>query len=139
MSDEPEVRIGSEQIQGLLAFLPLMEARVAGTWAGGDRMPDGSRTMPWFDYSPETLEFRRACALNGWIEVFDWPAWQPEALKYYESAELLSTATVEDIRKLLTLHIRKDRFSEGHFAAMVECGHIAAILQRLREIAKIQS
>ncbi|MGE3076492.1 MAG: DUF6508 domain-containing protein [Dehalococcoidia bacterium] len=135
MADADTFQVRREQIAALTAFRSVMEGRVAGTWAGGEQNPDGSRTMPYFDYSPEILAFMRACGENGWIEVFDWGAWQPEALRYHESPDRLGGASVEDIRKLLTLHIRKDRFSEGHFAAMVESGHIAAILRRLAEIS----
>jgi hypothetical protein len=35
---------------------------------------------------------------------------------------------------LLTTHSRKDRFCEGHLAAMFENGHIVALLRRLREL-----
>jgi hypothetical protein len=124
------------EIEALLAFAPMIEARTAGRWEGGDRRPDGTITLPWFDYDPAVLEFVQACGENGWIEQFDWPAWQPEAFKYYEKPERLAGADVDTIRKLITLHIRKDRFSEGHLAAMVEEGHIAAIFARLAEIRR---
>ena len=57
-----------------------MEARVAGEWRGGDRTTDGSITMPWMEYDDQVLAFIRACGANGWLEPFDWMAWQPEAL-----------------------------------------------------------
>ncbi len=123
-----------QRIDALLAFLPKLESRDAGHWEGGDRRPDGTITLPWFEYDPELIEFHRACGRNGWIEVFEWPAWQSVALNYYENPGALDTAGVDDIRKLLTLHIRKDRFSEGHLATMVENGHLAAILKRLQSI-----
>jgi hypothetical protein len=34
----------------------------------------------------------------------------------------------------LTLHIRRDRFFEGHLANMIADGHIAAILRRMAAI-----
>jgi hypothetical protein len=46
----------------------------------------------------------------------------------------LETANLLTLRKLLTVHVRKDRFVEGHLARMLECGHITAILRRLREV-----
>jgi hypothetical protein len=36
--------------------------------------------------------------------------------------------------RLYTLHVRKDRFCEGHFAAMLANGHIAALTRRLKAI-----
>jgi hypothetical protein len=38
------------------------------------------------------------------------------------------------VRKLLTTHIRADRFIEGHLAGVLENGHIVAVLRRLRTI-----
>src|SRR5688572_6341649 len=111
-----------------------MEARVAGEWQGGDKRPDGSITMPWMEYDQHVLDFIRTCGMNGWLEPFEWVAWQPEALNFYEDPETLQTAPLETLQKLLTLHIRKDRFVEGHLANMIEDGHIAAILRRMATI-----
>jgi len=133
---EESRRATAGQMDALLAFLPLMRVRVAGTWEGGNKLPGGAIQMPWFAYSDEVLDFMRACGANNWIVVYPWPEWQEEALRYYKDPGLLAQADVETIRKLLTLHIRKDRFSEGHLAGMVEEGHIEAILERLAEIRR---
>lgn len=124
------------QLDAVLAYLPKLETRSAGQWQGGERRNDGSYTMPWFEYDAETLAFIRACGQNGIIEVFDWPEWQPEAIRLYEDPALLAIADLTTLRRLLTLHIRKDRFSEGHLATMIEEGHILAILRRLAEIRR---
>jgi hypothetical protein len=47
---------------------------------------------------------------------------------------LLSKANLQTLRKLLTAHVRADRFTEGHLAGMIESGHIAMILKRMAEI-----
>ena len=127
----PEVR---RQIDALLAFLPVLEGRHAGEWRGGERQKDGSITMPYFEYSERMLAFIRACGANGWIEVFPWPEWADEARRLHDDADRLANADVGTIRKLLTLHIRNDRFNEGHLAAMVEDGHLAAVVRRLEGI-----
>jgi hypothetical protein len=38
------------------------------------------------------------------------------------------------LRKLLTTHVRADRFVEGHLAGVLESGHMLAILRRLKDI-----
>lgn len=121
-------------IDALLVFLPLMESRHSGEWRGGERGPDGTITMPYFEYSEPMLAFIRACAENGWIEVFAWPQWADDARRLHEDPTALAGAGIETIRKLLTLHIRNDRFNEGHLAAMVEDGHMAAVLRRLEQM-----
>lgn len=124
----------AERIDALLRFLPAMESRLAGEWKGGDENADGTITMPWFNYSETTLAFIEACYEREWVEPFDWGAWQGEAVKYYENPELLRTCRLGTLQKLLTLHLRKDRFSEGHLGTMIEEGHMAAILRRLETI-----
>lgn len=121
-------------IEALLPFLPLMESRHAGEWRGGEKGPDGVISMPYFEYSDAVLSFMRACAGNGWIEVFAWPAWAETARRLHDDPAALASADVPTIRKLLTLHIRNDRFNEGHLAAMVEDGHLAAVLRRLEQL-----
>jgi hypothetical protein len=121
------------RIDVLLEFDALAEARHAGTWEGGEKRDDGSITAPWFDYDDWVLQFIRACGQNGWIKPFDWQAWVGEAVRLQDEAAL-QQADEETLGKLLTLHIRRDRFFEGHLANMIESGHIAAILRRMREL-----
>ena len=71
---------------------------------------------------------------EGFIVAFNWPKWEKEAEKYILKPELLQTADVEIIRKLLTLHVRKERFQEGHLAYIFQCRHIQNILKRLKSI-----
>ena len=53
------------------------------------------------------------------------PAPWPDRL---EQADLL------DICRLLTTHVRKERFCSGHLPEMLECGHISQVLRRLQAI-----
>ena len=84
--------------------------------------------------SPDVDEFVQALYDNGWVEPFDWPSFQDQAEKYFENPDSLATADLETLRKLLTLHVRKERFCDGHLLAMFDAGHIQAILRRLRAI-----
>jgi hypothetical protein len=92
--------------------------------------------MLYYVFADELSQFHEAVNANGFVFPFDWSAWQDEAERYYENPELLRTADVQELRKLITLHVRKDRFCDGHLPHMVQCGHITAILQRLRELRK---
>jgi hypothetical protein len=71
---------------------------------------------------------------DGWMVPFDWPRWQGRAEKLTRDAEALSRARTGTLRKLLCLHVRKNRFCEGHLAAMFESGHILRILRRLADL-----
>lgn len=48
----------------------------------------------------------------------------------------MKKATLKTCIKLLTLHARKERFVDGHFASMVQSGHITAILYRLSNLRR---
>lgn len=118
------------RIDALLRFLPGFEA--AGVRHGEWRCEDG--VMPFLVTSVAVSEFIEALYEYGWVEPFDWGAWQDTAARYVESPDMVAQADVDTIRKLLTTHTRNDRFCEGHLVDMIECGHIAACLRRLREL-----
>ena len=63
---------------------------------------------------------------------FDYLRWLNEAKKYIEDPKLLESADLLTLRKLLTLHIRKERFCSGHLAAAIDTGHLVKILERLK-------
>jgi O-acetyl-ADP-ribose deacetylase len=69
-----------------------------------------------------------------WVIPFDWPAWHQEAVRYRENRGMISGADLETLRKLLTTHVREDRFAEGHLSSAFKSGEIVAILRRLKEL-----
>lgn len=118
------------QIDAVLAFLPIFEQPgfSAGQWAGG------SNQMPYFAYRPEVNEFVSTLYAQEFIVVFDWTAWQEEANHFRLDPAALVQADLLTVCKLLTTHIRADRFVEGHLAQIIESGHLAAILRRLKQL-----
>jgi hypothetical protein len=119
------------RLDRIIRFIPTFEQ--AGFSYGRWESKDGK--FPWFAYAPEVMEFQQVLDEDGWIEGFDWGAWQQQAEEYFLSPERLGQASVATLRKLLTLHVRKERFCEGHLAAMFEEGHILAILHRVAVLA----
>ena len=121
----------AKQIDAILPYLELFsrEGISAGTWSGEPGY------LPSFSMAKEVSEFLDALYQQGWIsDTFNWPDWQESAARYLEDSSLVASADVQTIRKLLTTHARKERFCEGHFAAVIESGHIAALLRRLKKI-----
>jgi len=120
----------SESIDRVLAFLPYFEREGTHFYnVETDRL-----TMDPYTYSPQVEQFVDALYREGFIVPFDWPAWQDEAARYMADPSLLDSADLPTLQKLLTTHVRADRFSGGHLAAMIERGHIDAILRRLKTI-----
>ena len=64
--------------------------------------------------------------------VFDWSRWRAEV----SDPTAVGGADLLARRKLLTFHVRADRFSEGHRISVFERGYIIAILRRLAEIRR---
>ena len=119
----------SKNLQAVLKFLPVLEQAdfSPGIWIGGEGQ------LPYFEYAEVVHDFLRTLGENGFIQPFDWPQWV-EGQQLVDNPRLLLNASLQTLRKLLTAHIRADRFSEGHLAAMLESGHIGMILKRMAEI-----
>ncbi|WP_406699679.1 DUF6508 domain-containing protein [Singulisphaera sp. Ch08] len=125
-----EPPIASEQFDAILPFLALFDTK--GYCYGGWHTPRGE--FGYYSYSEDVSSFIQVLYKQGWVVSFDWPQWQEEAERLVESPTDLARADAATIRRLLTLHVRKDRFCEGHLAEMLKNGHILALLYRLREI-----
>jgi hypothetical protein len=119
-----------EHIDKILTFLPKFER--PGFSAGECISQKGE--FPYCKYAPEVHAFISTIYDDGWIYLFDWSSWQKEAIKYLNDPSELESADLDTLRKLLTLHVRKERFCEGHMSEMIKSGHIVAILKRLRMI-----
>ena len=127
MSEE----ITNNQIDAILPFLDRFKADgfTVGTWN------NPTDQMPWFSFDEAVSEFQQVLYENGWIaSSFEWPDWQETAQEFVETPAKIEAADTRTIQKLLTTHIRKERFCEGHLAAMFENRHIMALLLRLKQI-----
>lgn len=94
---------------------------------------NGTIHVGWHDLSPHVREFIDGLYEKGLIIQFDWGAWKAGE-NYSADPELLAKAPLIDCLKLLTSHVRADRFNEGHFSSVLDNGHITDILRRMREI-----
>ncbi len=130
-STEPRPpRITSGDLDAILRFLPVFEA--AGFVFGEQVVVPGQ--WGWARMAPEVQSFVQALYDHGWVQPFAWDRFQDEAVRYFENPALLDGIDVATARKLLTLHVRKDRFCEGHLLEMFRAGHIQAIMRRLHAI-----
>lgn len=120
-----------ENVEAILHFLPIFDD--AKFQAGELVMKQGQ--LPYWDYDNSIIKFIKALYDNGWIVDFDWTEWQQEAKQYWSNPETIKEADIDTIQKLLTTHVRKDRFCDGHMAEAIENGHIDAILKRLNNLS----
>ncbi|QJX01176.1 DUF6508 domain-containing protein [Frigoriglobus tundricola] len=123
--------ITAKQIDALLPFLDRFET--TGFSAGSWKMPDGQ--FPWYSFEDVVMEFQQALYDNGWVTpAFNWTEWQQSAQEFVDSPQKIEQADATTIQKLLTTHVRADRFCEGHLASMFENGHVVALMRRLKTI-----
>jgi len=91
------------------------------------------------EYNPIIWQFQRALYDHRFIRDYDWMTWQPQAVRIFENPDLLRRAQMRTCVKLLTLHIRRERFDDGHLSGMLRSRHITAILRRMGELASRRS
>jgi len=117
-------------------FLPVFEAPTfsAGEWCGGETDTSGAISVPWFELSDDAQAFMSELRGGGWVFVFDWRAWEPEAQRLIDVGGV-EQADLSDLRRLLTLLVRSDRFVEGQLSWAMESGLITRILRRLQAIS----
>jgi hypothetical protein len=122
-----------QQIEELTAFLPRLYAEgfsPALRWYGG-KQNDGTFTLPYPDYAPLVKEFFSVAARECWRD-YDY---NPEHASQKLRAENgIKTASLAQIKTMLTFCVRGEGFSDGHWGEMIEKGHIRRLLERLNEI-----
>lgn len=121
-----------QDIEALTAFLPKLYAEGFSPvmrWNGG-RQKDGSFELPYPTYDPLVEVFFRLAG-GPWIDY----EYNPEqAYQMLKDAEFVKEASLSQIKTMLTFCVRGERFSEGHWAEMIEQGHIRRLLERLNVI-----
>jgi O-acetyl-ADP-ribose deacetylase len=125
-----EPQLTATNLDKVLAFLPLFEGPAESLYTEDTE----HLTFTPFDYSPELVRFIETLYEQNFIIVFDWPSWHDEASRYMDDPDLVAQADLQILRKLLTAHVRADRFTDGHLAEMIDLGHLLAILKRLQAI-----
>jgi hypothetical protein len=61
--------------------------------------------------------------------------YNPEnAYQLLKDEQAIKTASLPQVKSMLTFCVRGERFSDGHWEEMIEKGYIRRILERLNEI-----
>ena len=126
---EPSAR----DIQALVEFLPKLYGEGAPTpitrWI--TKTGDGALVMPWPKYHETVKSFIDQIVKQGcWMD----PGYDPETSKGLLMDEAaVRNATIPQIRQMLTLIVRGERFCDGWWSSMIEDGHVQRLLERLAE------
>ncbi len=127
---DPPPALRPEQIDAVLEFLPIFEQ---DGYSFGT-LVERPGHVPFISESLEVSAFRKALSRENVLIVFNWVDWQNELARYQSHPDALASADLLTLRKILTAHIRADRFTEGHFVGVLEDGHLIAVLRRLQAI-----
>ncbi|MDA3905665.1 MAG: DUF6508 domain-containing protein [Bacteroidales bacterium] len=102
-----------------------------GRWTKSKQLAKGIFTIPYCLLTPLVTEFISHCYTIGLVLSFDWMHWK-------EGKEMLSNPANDfdlldklTLCKLITLIIRKDRFTEGYLLSCFEDGLMVKILKSL--------
>jgi hypothetical protein len=122
-------------MQELVAFLPrlyLEGFKPVIKWNGGDQGKDGFFRLPWPEYNPVVAEFYYFAANPCWLDYQYRPE---EAARMLKDEEFVKSASLSQVKTMLTFCVRGERFSDGHWAEMIENGYIRKILERINELS----
>ncbi len=121
------------QIEELVAYLPRLYAEgfePVLRWHGGKPDAKGVWTLPYPQYNPVVEDFYRLA--TRWLDY----GYNPEEAAHMLATEgFVQNATFAQIKTMLTYCIRGEHFSDGHWAEMIERGHIRRLLERLAQLA----
>jgi len=119
------IRMRKDNFEAVLRFLPYFQ--------------DGSQKFyqvkeGGYSYSQPVQEFLKTLGNNGFIQPFNWTAWQDQAQRLIHSRKALSRANLRTLIMLLTTLVKKENITEGHLMLVIGSGQLLAILNRLQAI-----
>ena len=83
------------------------------------------------------LRHIQALSHSRFIFVFDWTnEFSRGGDPRFPCQRTLAQADLTLLRKLMTAHLRMDRFCENHLASLIICGYWQACLDRLQELRR---
>lgn len=128
-------------LRALLAAMPDRAERESCegwfAWKGGDRLPNGTITMPWCEYGPNFEALWAALRAANALDDTDYVRWTGLA-DYNEGRRNLVEAPRADIAKWLFAVYRRERFVGGLWADEMVKGRLKQTIARLVELDSAQ-
>ena len=125
----------AQDIQALVAYLPKLYRhgfKPITQWL--TKTEDGALMLPWPEYDETVVRFIDLIESQGcWLDSDYGPE---EAEKMLMDKAGVRNATIPEVRRMLTLVVRGERFCSGWWSSMIEDGHVRSLLQRLVEIER---
>lgn len=122
------------EIDRLTAYLPILYAegfKPVKVWHGGVKDKNGMMHVPYPEYHEAVIKFFRLVSTNSWLDYQYIPQ---DAWRVLRNEKAVASASLEEIKTMLTYCVRGERFCDGHWAFMIEDGYVRQILERLIEL-----
>lgn len=131
--------IEQQALKSLAGFLDRLShpSFRAGEWVSARSDNDEVVHMPYVQFDSVAKEFIQAANDNRWLDTqFDWPEWaqSPEAARLIHDPCAIAAVEPKDLSRLVTVCIRRDKFSDGSLLNDFESGLILRIVQRAAAI-----
>ena len=84
--------------------------------------------------SKKAIQFIGLCETTHFIQPFDWGAWIQDHPRVANRGDGIEELSLEELGKLLTAHVRGDRFCDGHLLEVMRSGQMARLLERLLQL-----
>ena len=131
-----------QRLEALAKYLPIFTA--PGFKFSEDvpaKIEGGVIQMGWTSYGPEAQSFMQDAYDYGWVQSTHWIEWMQteEAQSLSRDPERIVVATIEELAKVLTVSLRRDRFMEGSMGADFDSGLTTRTVRRAYELtAKLE-
>jgi len=123
-----------DDIDALVAFLPLLYApgfQPVKQWHGGTANERGVIQIPFPEYEKVVTDFFALACSDCW----DKPDYDPRKADHLvRHPAAIKTASLDQLKTVLTSCVRGERFSDGHWGSVIESGTIRMVLERLRKL-----
>ncbi|GAB3494454.1 hypothetical protein GCM10027341_10640 [Spirosoma knui] len=117
----------------LFELIPEIESTEKfGEIKGGDALPDGSITMPYWSSTNIVDKFFHAVNDLDIVPVYNWASWQEGKSLLDDNSTDYNNLPIETLCKLLTVIIRADRFSDGYLVSMFANGNMLKIIKAMK-------
>lgn len=139
MTDKKKSRLpNKKEIEKLISYRPRLyqdRSNPIKQWNGGEKVGN-IKFVSWPEYEDIVIEFMQEASKPCWCDYGYIPE---DAAEMVENQRYIESASLEEIKSMLTFCIRSERFCDGSVGRMIEDGKIGSILKRLEVIISCNS
>lgn len=100
-------------------------------WHEMQQQADGTLSWPWPEYPAAMEEFVREASRDCWSDQYYDPN---DSARMINDARFVATASLPQLRTMVTYFVRGEKFCDGHWAGMFRDGHVGRLIKRMREL-----